>query len=447
MSVDGLPSILIVKPKPAPRVQIPHEEDLEELTELEDSSPNAPKTARLPKRKLSASFLQGFSPITRSMGTKKPELSGSKLVKSAMKRISSKASKSASSLPKGKGKGKERSDRQKSEQPSESSKSSGSTSKIPRRDTNTSRESSIASSAPSDKSSVVHQSSPTLNKPTTSRPPAPPPPPPPPPPLMHTHSHAFRHVHHPPSAPQQPRAQPQVRKASSLGNPTGESSTAKPAPPSQHSSRGPSFFASSPVTRSNCRYHKISIPKEEDEPDGPRIYFIIPGCSLGDKKLIDEEFILDHGDATHEDSLRMVQDMAAWGVHPYIIAVLRMMAGVETTREQDFYYLPQPGEVRTEPKPSPEKATSVKHSSHGHHENGATHGSPRTPVVSNPSPISSKAPISTASNSTTSTKESQGGTKRSLKRSRTSDVHGGEEAADRGQKKLKARQTEWWRDD
>lgn len=124
-----------------------------------------------------------------------------------------------------------------------------------------------------------------------------------------------------------------------------------------------------------------------------------------------------------------------------------MMAGVDTTREQDFYYLPQPGEVRPEPKPSPEKVTSAKHSSRGYHENGATHGSPRTPVVSNPSPISSKAPISTASTSTTSTKESRGGTKRNLKRSRTSDVHGGEEAADRGQKKLKARQTEWWRDD
>ncbi|KAF9461548.1 hypothetical protein BDZ94DRAFT_1299219 [Collybia nuda] len=437
-SVDGLPSILIVKPKP-PRMQIPHDEDLEELTELEDSPPRAPKPSRPPKRKLSASFLQGFSPITRSMATKTPELSGSSLVKSAMKRISSKPNKPAS-----KGKRKELNSRQDSEQPSESSKSSGSTSKIPRRDTNASRESSIASSAPSDKSSTAHQPSPTVNKPITSRPPAPPPPPPP---LMHTHSHAFRHVHHHPSAPQQPRVQTQVRKASSLGSPAGESSTAKPTPPPQQPTRGASFFASSPVTRSNCRYHKISIPKEEDEPDGPRVYFIIPGCSLGDQKLIREEFILDHGDATHEDSLRMVQDMEGWGVHPYIIGVLRVMAGVETTREQDFYYLPEPGEVRPEPKASPEKSTSAKHPSRNYHENGATHGSPRTPVISNPSPTSSKAPISTASNSTTSTRESMGGTKRGMKRSRTSDVYGGEEALDRGQKKLKARQTEWWRDD
>lgn len=255
---------------------------------------------------------------------------------------------------------------------------------------------------------------------------------------MHTHSHSFRPT---PAAPQ-PRTQSQVRKASSLGNTAAESSTPKATPTSQPPIRGVSFYTSSPVTRSNCRYHKISIPKEEDEPDGPHVYFIIPGCSLGDKKLIDEEFILDHGDATHEDSLRMVSDMDAWGVHPYIIGVLRMMTGVDATREQDFFYLPQPGEVCPQPpNPSPERTTAAKHPSRGH-ENAATQNSPRTPTVSNPSPALSKAPVSIASNSTSSTKESQNGNKRTLKRSRTSDAHGGEE--DRGQKKQKAT---WWRDD
>jgi hypothetical protein len=129
--------------------------------------------------------------------------------------------------------------------------------------------------------------------------------------------------------------------------------------------------------------------------------------------------------------------MEAWGVHPYLIGVLRMLAGVDAARQQDFYYLPQPDEEPPEPKITSEKSNMAKH--------GATHGSPRTPAVSNPSPSSSKAPISAASASTSSTAESL--TKRGMKRSRTSEVHGTDEAGDRGPKKLKSRPSEWWRAD
>lgn len=100
-------------------------------------------------------------------------------------------------------------------------------------------------------------------------------------------------------------------------------------------------MTSSPVTRSHCRYHRISLPREEN---GPRIWFLVPGCSLNDKELIEEEEIIDHGDATVEDSHRMIKDIESLNFHSDLIGILRQLVGLDILREQEVFYLPQPGE-------------------------------------------------------------------------------------------------------
>ncbi|KAF9485979.1 hypothetical protein BDN70DRAFT_988313 [Pholiota conissans] len=100
-------------------------------------------------------------------------------------------------------------------------------------------------------------------------------------------------------------------------------------------------MTSSPVTRSHCKYHRISLPKEEG---GPRVCFLVPGCSLNDKELMEEEEIEDHGDATVADSYRMIKDIDSLGFHSDLIGILRQLVGLDILREQEVFYLPAPGE-------------------------------------------------------------------------------------------------------
>ena len=96
------------------------------------------------------------------------------------------------------------------------------------------------------------------------------------------------------------------------------------------------------------------MPKEEG---GPRVCFLVPGCSLNDKELMAEEEIEDHGDATQEDSLRMVKDIQSLDFDSYLIGILRQLVGLDILREQEVFYLPQPGEEIVR-KTSPRKERS-----------------------------------------------------------------------------------------
>jgi len=94
----------------------------------------------------------------------------------------------------------------------------------------------------------------------------------------------------------------------------------------------------SPVTRSNCRFHKISLPRGEDR---RRAYFIVPGCALGDGELMDGEDIKDEGFSTHEDHKRMLPNVETLDLNPYLVGVLRRLVGVDLLREQqEIFYLP-----------------------------------------------------------------------------------------------------------
>ncbi|TFY70419.1 hypothetical protein EVG20_g2580 [Dentipellis fragilis] len=178
---------------------------------------------------------------------------------------------------------------------------------------------------------------------------------PPPPvdmrPLFHSHTHSFiHHHHHRPAAPPSALAPPIT-----LSQPSAHSRTSSSAIEVQSTSaslqqtprklRAPSV--SSPVTRSNCKFHKISLPREEG---GPRVSFIVPGCSLGDGELMSSQEIVDHGFATFDDHGRMIPDIESLDFNSYLIGVLRQLVGVDLLREQEVFYLPNPGE-RVSKKP------------------------------------------------------------------------------------------------
>ncbi len=59
---------------------------------------------------------------------------------------------------------------------------------------------------------------------------------------------------------------------------------------------------------------------------------------------MEDEEIVDHGDATTEESHRVVPDIENLDFSPYLIGVLRQLVGVDLLREQEIYYLCAVGE-------------------------------------------------------------------------------------------------------
>lgn len=189
--------------------------------------------------------------------------------------------------------------------------------------------------------------------------------------LFHSHTQSFIHHHHgrrPPPPPPPPPA-PALTRTQTLpatAGITSETPVDTEAKPPSHSQpepplkRGPPSYHS-PVTRSNCRFHVISVPSTEpsdsesgDEAeastsrvrreDVPRFTFIVPGCSLGDAELMKEHDIRDHGFATEDEHRRMVTDIEDLEFDSYLIGVLRQLVGVDLLRLNEVFWLPGPGE-------------------------------------------------------------------------------------------------------
>lgn len=160
--------------------------------------------------------------------------------------------------------------------------------------------------------------------------------------------------HHRPPATSRASAQNLKRSVSSSSSQARDPATSQPSP-SQRATP-----TQSPVTRSMCRFHRISLPREEN---GPRVSFIIPGCSLGNKTLMDNEGIVDHGDATTLDHERMVGDIETLDFSSYLMGVLRQLVGVDLLRENEVFFLPQPGESYGNKRHGKAKATVAKASS------------------------------------------------------------------------------------
>ncbi|KAG1781921.1 hypothetical protein EV702DRAFT_493435 [Suillus placidus] len=247
---------------------------------------------------------------------------------------------------------------------------------------NGSRASSIVSSVPSDSSSIQH--------------------PPIPPPLFHAHG-TMHHRHRPPPLPSVPVQTHNIKMVSPepSHNPERQkgysSVSAPPRAPSSNVQRLPAL-TSSPVTRSNCRFHKVSLPKEEG---GPRVCFVVPGCSLGDKELMDEEEIQDHGPATYEDYPRLVGNIEALDFNPYLVGILRQLVGVDLIRENEVFFLLQPGE-EAQYKKKGRKSTAGSKLVASLSQSATT--SPQVSVASRRSPMTSisRPPVSTAGSIATS---------------------------------------------
>ncbi|KAI0827888.1 hypothetical protein BC628DRAFT_1366012 [Trametes gibbosa] len=203
-----------------------------------------------------------------------------------------------------------------------------------------SRASSVASNAPSAYSGLS-QPSPTIDRilPNNGHSG-------PPPPFIHSHGGILHHHHGRAMAPVVPVVQ--SRQPSSSPVPTNEVTTQRasvePGPSSQPSpvKAAPTMAISSPVTRSNCRFHTISVPKEED---GLRIHFAVPGCSLGgNAEFMKDEKIEDDGYVKADDLVGLIRDVESLNLSPYIVGVLRQLVGVDLLREQEVFYIPRPGD-------------------------------------------------------------------------------------------------------
>ena len=96
-------------------------------------------------------------------------------------------------------------------------------------------------------------------------------------------------------------------------------------------------------TRSQCRYRKISLPREEN---GPRVTFCVPQCSLNDKELMGQEDITDDGLATVRDFERLWDHVEEQNLSPYLIGVIRQLVGLDLLRENEIYYLPTDEEIK-----------------------------------------------------------------------------------------------------
>ncbi|TBU23796.1 hypothetical protein BD311DRAFT_767691 [Dichomitus squalens] len=123
--------------------------------------------------------------------------------------------------------------------------------------------------------------------------------------------------------------------------------SAKPSPPAtQPPISRPSFTTStsthSPATRSNCRYHTISLPREED--DERHVFFAVPGCSLSNVELMEQENIRDHGLTRTDELPSKITPIEDLKISPELMATLRQLTGVDLFREQEVIYLPRPGD-------------------------------------------------------------------------------------------------------
>jgi len=137
--------------------------------------------------------------------------------------------------------------------------------------------------------------------------------------------------------------------------PRHEQTTKEPAEPNREVTRKPAakavkrtasrkhFPVEPKSTRSQCRYRKISLPREEN---GPRVTFCVPQCSLNNKELMEEEDITDDGLATVRDFERLWDHVEEQGLSPYLIGVIRQLVGLDLLRENEIYYLPTDEEMK-----------------------------------------------------------------------------------------------------
>ncbi|CAE6472062.1 unnamed protein product [Rhizoctonia solani] len=94
-------------------------------------------------------------------------------------------------------------------------------------------------------------------------------------------------------------------------------------------------MTSSPLARSSCRYHKISISADGD--DGAHVMFIVPACALRDEKAMQEQGIEDHGLCTPEEEHARTTNLAK--AEPGVVKKLQALVGPSLFQEGVCGYL------------------------------------------------------------------------------------------------------------
>jgi hypothetical protein len=116
---------------------------------------------------------------------------------------------------------------------------------------------------------------------------------------------------------------------------------------------------------------------------------------------MDEEEIQDHGPATYEDYPRLVGNIEALDFNPYLVGILRQLVGVDLIRENEVFFLLQPGEEARYKKKGRKSAAGSKLVA-SLSQSATT--SPQVSVASRRSPVTSfsRPPVSTAGSIATS---------------------------------------------
>lgn len=111
---------------------------------------------------------------------------------------------------------------------------------------------------------------------------------------------------------------------------------------------------------------------------------------------------MDHGPATHEDYSRLVGNIEGLDFNPYLIGILRQLVGVDLIRENEVFYLLQPGEETRYKNKGQKSAAGSKLASSTMTRSSPT--SPQVSVASRHSPMTSisRPPVSTAGSIATS---------------------------------------------
>ncbi|KAG8712437.1 hypothetical protein FRC08_014580 [Ceratobasidium sp. 394] len=104
----------------------------------------------------------------------------------------------------------------------------------------------------------------------------------------------------------------------------------------------------SPAPRSNCRFHKVTIPA--DDKSAGKIEFIIPACALGRPKVLEEHGAEDCGLLAPEEEGSMVTDLG--DIEPGAIDKLKAIVGTTLFDENVCGYLPKSPATTSHPAPN-----------------------------------------------------------------------------------------------
>ncbi|KAH9942223.1 uncharacterized protein BXZ73DRAFT_97642 [Epithele typhae] len=100
---------------------------------------------------------------------------------------------------------------------------------------------------------------------------------------------------------------------------------------------------SAPVTRSNCVYNLISLPRSQDATW--RLHFAVPGCSLNNVELMRDEDITDHGRVAPSEIPTMIPQINQLHLSGYLLSILHQLVGMDVLKAHVVLYVPRPGDA------------------------------------------------------------------------------------------------------